>query len=367
MAAFPTPGMGYKIRSQLGGGAWKVAYRAASPTSLHDVALLYFHEEGRSAEFAKEVKRLLEVREHKHSGYVAEIKGFITGEDGRSFLIEELILRPLDALSPLRDLAKFVGIARDLCRGLTCLHEQALVHRDLKLDNCGLDRQNRAKLFDLGSVTSEPGDVEATILTRAPELFQRRRLKNFGSECDVWALGAMLFALRTGEYPFILTGEISERRGINKDLLAGNLTKRAAISRKSEIDERVKERVHSDDAESNLKERLHVFFRGTAEQIMLSMLEFNPENRPAAVECARQWNDLAIQLNTPVAQAAKSQEGIVSQVWRLIEIAESGDIMFSRNQIERLVHVYEKNKLELNSEQQSELENKFRKLKEFVG
>ena len=143
---------------------------------------------------------------------MASFYGIQRGEDGKLFIIEELLERSLDRLYPLNDLVMFSRIARDLCRGLTCLHENELIHRDLKLDNCGLDQLQKAKIFDLGSVTSEPGGVEGTILTRALELFdldngdelfagpeiplsgQQRMM--FSS--DVWGLGATLFALITG-------------------------------------------------------------------------------------------------------------------------------------------------------------------------
>src|SRR2546423_223234 len=151
----------------------------------------------------KDVNNLIRAaRGHEFSSYLAQFYGFEYGEDGKLFIVEELLERPLDKLHPLYDLSLFSRIARDLCRGLCCLHESRLVHRDLKLDNCGMDPLQRAKIFDLGSVTSEPGGIEGTIFTRAPELFGAEASPTLFSKggdqarasfsADVWALGATL-------------------------------------------------------------------------------------------------------------------------------------------------------------------------------
>ena len=160
------------IRERLGGGMWKTAYRASSLYSLSDVALLYFHDDAAFENIAGEQRNLLlSASDHEYKEYLARYDGWIKGQDGRWFIKEELLQRPLGRLAPVRDLAQFVGFARDLCRGLTCLHEKGAVHRDLKLENLGLDYRQRAKIFDLGTVTSEGGSVRGTTFTRAPELW----------------------------------------------------------------------------------------------------------------------------------------------------------------------------------------------------
>jgi len=73
--------------------------------------------------------------------------------------------------------------------------------------NCGIDHFGTAKIFDLGSVTSEGRTIRGTVLSRAPELFAQ------GATCTkasaVWAMGAVLFALRTGgDYPFVTRHEV---------------------------------------------------------------------------------------------------------------------------------------------------------------
>lgn len=165
---FPNPGEGFTIREYLGGGHWKSAYRATTPFRLADVAVLFFHDNVDYDAVAKDVSSLIRAaRGDPNSKYLAQFYSINTAPEGRIFIVEELLARPLDRIGPLNDLTQFVRIARDLTRGLVFLHKQKLVHRDLKLDNCGLDHQQQAKIFDLGSVTSEPGNVLGTVVTRA--------------------------------------------------------------------------------------------------------------------------------------------------------------------------------------------------------
>jgi serine/threonine protein kinase len=212
-----------------------------------------------------------------NSKYLAQFYSIHTAPEGRIFIVEELLARPLDRVAPMNDLTQFVRIARDLSRGLEFLHKHKLVHRDLKLDNCGLDHQQQAKIFDLGSVTSEPGDVLGTIFTRAPELFEE------GARCDnssdVWALGATLFALRTGDYPFVNKSEIEERRLINLQLRKELISEESARTQKQEIDNKVRDRITDAHAESELIERVHSTLRGRSKDILLSMLKFDKSSR----------------------------------------------------------------------------------------
>jgi serine/threonine protein kinase len=167
----PQPGHGYTVRQYLGGGYWKKAFRAVSHLSMRDVAVLVYKDPSARDEMLKDMEIWLKIKNQPGSEYLAtfyEVFGG-EGEDENIYFIEELLSRPLDRLTPLRSGERFLRIARDLCRGLQCLHSVGLVHRDLKLDNCGVDHSDRAKIFDLGSATSEPGSVAGTMLTRAPE------------------------------------------------------------------------------------------------------------------------------------------------------------------------------------------------------
>lgn len=311
---FPNPGLNYMIKERLGAGAWKEAFRAYNPSHGKDMALVYFKDKKEKKEAIREGSKLLALsgEDHKYSGYIAEFHGVIRGQDDRLFFVEELIDQPLDRLGVVQIFSTLTGYARDLCRGLEFLHSNDLVHRDLKLDNCGISFQGRIKIFDLGSVTSENGEVKGTILTRAPELFGSPNVEGVrksGSNslkatkaADVWALGATIFALRTGTYPFVLKNEIVERRRIGEqlkeDLLKLNseadrdVAREKAQSLKDRIDEQVKNRILENNAESELIANIIKNFKGSSQDILKSMLSFNPASRMSAEEYAERWDSI---------------------------------------------------------------------------
>jgi serine/threonine protein kinase len=333
-AEFPNPGHGFKIKELVGGGNWKTAYRASSTYDLGDVALLYLRDDKNQNVFAKDVFNILRGKsDHRFFAYLAEFKGINLGEDGQMFLVEEFLARPLDVMSPLNDLIQFVRIARDLCRGLLCLHESHLIHRDLKLDNCGVDNLKRAKIFDLGSVTSEEGEIRGSVLTRAPELFAPDALCHYAS--DVWALGATLFALRTNAYPFVLDSELKTRQQINSDLRNGKIDLSTARTRKSELDGLVEQRIAHPYAWSNLNDRIHENLRGRSKEILLRMLDFDPSKRSEIKKLETEWTSLAQDLGT--VSPTTRHEGKWEKITHQLRAVERKELTITPKQVERII------------------------------
>jgi serine/threonine protein kinase len=333
-------GRGYTVREYLGGGQWKSAYRASTPFRLADVALLFFHENVDYHAVAKDVSSLIKAAPgDPNAKYLAQFYSLNTTPPGRIFMVEELLARPLDRLSPLRDLTQFVRIARDLSRGLLFLHKHGLVHRDLK-DNCGLDHQQQAKIFDLGSVTSEPGDVLGTIFTRAPELFVD------GAKCDIvsdlWALGATLYALRTGDYPFIDKSDIEERKLINRAFRDNNISLEESKERKRALDSKARARVMREDAEKELQGRVHRTLRGRAKEILLSMLTFNRAQRAEIETIEREWSALAREFAGSIGPSVIRQSSKWDQIKNHLRAVSQHETRLTRKQLDKIISDYEK-------------------------
>ncbi|MBK3663628.1 protein kinase [Bradyrhizobium diazoefficiens] len=338
MGELPNPGLGYKVREYLGGGNWKSAYRATSPYSLADVALLFFHDDEKPDIVVKDVTSLIRtMSKHRYAGYLAKFYGFQQGQDGRFFIIEELLDRPLEGLAPLNDIVQFVRIARDLARGLVCLHDSKLVHRDLKLDNCGLDHQLRAKIFDLGSVTSDGGDVRGTVFTRAPELFSISSGAQCDYQTDVWALGAALFALRTGDYPFVFSSEIRERKIISDQVRTKAIDEATGKLKKEALNKVVAGRILDQSAASELRARVHHSLRGRSEEILNSMLEFDRQKRISTKDAEAAWSKLAEELGSAGESHRSDKWG---QIRSHINLAERKELVLTRRQIDRIISEY---------------------------
>jgi serine/threonine protein kinase len=90
--------------------------------------------------------------------------------------------------------------------GILYLHENLIVHRDIKLDNILLDGHGNVKIGDFGvSKRIDKGDELlfeqcGTPAYIAPEIIFEMGYK--GQPVDVWSAGICLFAMLYGNVPF---------------------------------------------------------------------------------------------------------------------------------------------------------------------
>jgi serine/threonine protein kinase len=107
-----------------------------------------------------------------------------------------------------------IRIVAQVAQGLHRAHKVNLVHRDIKPDNVMVMPDGTAKLCDLGLVKELETDLNLTRTGRglgtphfmAPEQF--RNAKNADLRCDIYALGATLYMMVTGELPFKSSGPL---------------------------------------------------------------------------------------------------------------------------------------------------------------
>ena len=107
---------------------------------------------------------------------------------------------------PVDEIYSVVG---GIARGLSAMHHEGLIHRDLKLENVILTTEGRAKIMDFGLVRDSgakdeyQGRIVGTPPYIPPEIWLGRPPNG---RSDLYSLGVMLYALLCGTYPFLAKG-----------------------------------------------------------------------------------------------------------------------------------------------------------------
>ena len=182
-----------------------VALKVMRPDLLqHPSMIERFRDEVRLARLVSSpfVARTHDLAEHEGRWFVT--MQYVDGETLSTKLRREGRL-------PLYDVVRIGG---DLCEGLSAIHSAGVVHRDLKPGNVLVSAAGRAVITDFGIALraeahpSEPDagpthlaatDGSGTMAYAAPEQLAGQALD---VRADVFAMGAILYAMAAGEKPF---------------------------------------------------------------------------------------------------------------------------------------------------------------------
>ncbi|TAN22621.1 MAG: serine/threonine-protein kinase [Acidobacteria bacterium] len=218
MSTAPTSIAHFRLTAPLGAGGMGEVWRATDTKLNREVAIKLLPaamagDAMRMARFAREAQLLAGLN---HPNIAA-----VYGVEERALVMElvegptlaERILQgpiPLDELLP---------IAQQIADGLEFAHEHGVIHRDLKPANIKLSLDDRVKILDFGlakalstdsstdlsdaPTLTTPATLVGTILGTAAYMApEQAKGKPVDKRADIWAFGAVVWEMATGERLF---------------------------------------------------------------------------------------------------------------------------------------------------------------------
>ena len=220
----------YEVTAQIGQGGMGEVYRARDTKLDRDVALkvlpqAFTDDPDRLARFEREAKVLASLN-HPNIGHIYGLEE----AEGQKALVLELVEGPTLAdrikQGPI-PVDEALPIAKQIAEALEAAHEQGIIHRDLKPANVKVTNDGAVKVLDFGlakalepersesdiadspTLTAQATQMGVILGTAAYMSPEQAKGKTVDRRADVWAFGAVLFEMLTGQKPFV-AGDVSD-------------------------------------------------------------------------------------------------------------------------------------------------------------
>ncbi|OMJ84731.1 hypothetical protein SteCoe_14122 [Stentor coeruleus] len=201
----------YRIGKVLGSGTFGIVRQATHKKTSQEYAVKIFPKSALYKEMLSEsLKNEIEIL--KNLDHPNIIKIFDDFEDQKHFyfIMEKCQGGDLNSLIPKKNFFTevfIVKILKQLLSALSYLHDNNIVHRDIKLENILFLKDKdyeKIKIIDFG-VAQYYQDNKfmtvsvGTLLYTAPEVLEQR----YNEKCDLWSCGVVAYVLICGVLPFL--------------------------------------------------------------------------------------------------------------------------------------------------------------------
>ena len=199
----------WKRGEAIGRGSFGEVYKA-----MNDKGKLFAVKQLNMAGKQNEVEDLLReietMKELEHPNIVAYVGACVDEDKGFVYIFQEWV--PGGSVAHLLknfgtfDIGTIRSYTRQILHGLVYLHENGIVHRDIKGGNVLVDDTGTVKLADFGASTKlnfgktqNTTTVKGTPYFMAPETLSDSK---YGRKGDIWAVGCTIIQMLTGDPPW---------------------------------------------------------------------------------------------------------------------------------------------------------------------
>jgi len=200
-------GVKYQILEEVGQGAYGRVFSAIDKNKGNQVAIKQIPLQKLSADKVLEIREEVKLLETLRNRYIVSYLGSVENDKYLNIITEYAESGSLsDMLKRLGNKMEEKLVAKciaQVLKGLQFLHDQGVIHRDVKGANLLMNKHGDVKLADFGVATKSEGEkvtgVAGTPYWMAPEIIEMREQS---AACDIWSVGATALELLTGAPPY---------------------------------------------------------------------------------------------------------------------------------------------------------------------
>jgi mitogen-activated protein kinase kinase kinase len=169
-------------------------------------------DKDRISEMVAAMDQEIDTMQHLEHPHIVQYLGFERGELSISIYLEYISGGSIG--SCLRKHGKFEesvvkSLTRQVLSGLAYLHDQGILHRDLKADNILLDLDGTCKISDFGISkktdniygNDASNSMQGSVFWMAPEVVQSQG-QGYSAKVDIWSLGCVVLEMFAGRRPW---------------------------------------------------------------------------------------------------------------------------------------------------------------------
>ena len=244
----------YLITKELGKGSCAVVKKAIHKITKEKFAIkIYTKEFLLDPQKRSVVKNEINILKHLDNKYIMKLYEEIDTPDYLYLVLEyingisliDILKNEINNFLP-ENRAKNLMI--QIIQGILYLHSKNICHRDIKLENILVMKNDVIKIIDFGFAVKCNKDSYQKLYCgtpsyMAPEILNKEKYNPFYS--DVWSLGVLFYAMLLGSFPFDYDSSIIE-------------TSEKEIKRIKEVDLKFSDEIKIDDNLKNIFKKIFV-------------------------------------------------------------------------------------------------------------